>query len=327
MVTLKQLRERVAVTDPAKELEDCARHLREVSAEIAAGASPLAAWQQQYRLSPGPGICWQQQVARQLENQYSLLPAGMVSGIKAALQLIEHYGIEAVSVHDLLAENLESQAGMMTQRSSLIAGPQASARLLAWLPVAAIAAGELAGLGVVRILFATVIGWICLLLSAGLIAFGRWWSGALVREAERAGQNTGPLPAQLVAVLLAELVSSGQSPVAGLDALGQFGADRNLSRIAAQMRSRMEVPPAQLFGAEVGPLLEALRKVFESGADPQALLTHAGEVSRRAARQQIVVAAGRLSSLIVLPLALCFLPAFMLAGVVPAVLSLVGGFG
>jgi len=69
----------------------------------------------------------------------------------------------------------------------------------------------------------------------------------------------------------------------------------------------------------------ALRPAWEAGASPTASLRAAGETSQRHQLEQSKLAAARLGVQLVLPLGLCLLPAFVLIGLVPVLLSLGAG--
>lgn len=67
---------------------------------------------------------------------------------------------------------------------------------------------------------------------------------------------------------------------------------------------------------------DALRMAWEVGASPTASLRAAGEAAQRRQLENSKLAAARLSVRLVLPLGLCLLPAFVLIGLVPVLLSL-----
>jgi hypothetical protein len=71
----------------------------------------------------------------------------------------------------------------------------------------------------------------------------------------------------------------------------------------------------------------ALRGAWESGAAPGPALQVAANQARRRRRAAARTAAATLGTRLVLPLGLCFLPAFVLLGLVPVVLSLAGTLG
>lgn len=77
--------------------------------------------------------------------------------------------------------------------------------------------------------------------------------------------------------------------------------------------------------APVRAFARALLRGADSGAPPAALLRTIADDARDAARTTGEVAARRAAVLAVLPLGLCFLPAFVLLGIVPLVASLLVG--
>ncbi|MFC8596993.1 MULTISPECIES: type II secretion system F family protein [unclassified Isoptericola] len=70
------------------------------------------------------------------------------------------------------------------------------------------------------------------------------------------------------------------------------------------------------------PVPRALRGAWTDGASPSGALRAAGEELLRARRSAAQTAAARLAVRLVLPLGVCFLPAFVLIGLVPVLLAL-----
>lgn len=86
-------------------------------------------------------------------------------------------------------------------------------------------------------------------------------------------------------------------------------------------------PPSVAFAdapTAVRALGAALEPTWTTGASPVPLLRAAAASARRRRRAAGRAAAGRVGVWLVLPLGLCFLPAFLLLGVVPVVLSIAG---
>ncbi|MCL3861371.1 type II secretion system F family protein [Actinotalea sp. K2] len=75
-------------------------------------------------------------------------------------------------------------------------------------------------------------------------------------------------------------------------------------------------------GHGLGPVVEALRASWEDGAPPSAGLRAAADRVRRERQARSLEAAGRLGVRLVLPLGLCYLPAFVLVGLMPVLMSL-----
>ena len=72
------------------------------------------------------------------------------------------------------------------------------------------------------------------------------------------------------------------------------------------------------------PAAHAISLAGMAGVPPAGLLTRAATELRRAEQRRIEEATGRLSVLVVIPLGLCFLPAFALLTVVPVIAALAG---
>ncbi len=75
----------------------------------------------------------------------------------------------------------------------------------------------------------------------------------------------------------------------------------------------------------VRSLAAALRAAWLVGASPVPALRAAADRTRSRRRALTRAAAGRLGVQLVVPLALCYLPAFVLVGLVPVVVSLAAG--
>ena len=71
----------------------------------------------------------------------------------------------------------------------------------------------------------------------------------------------------------------------------------------------------------LAPLADALEPAWVDGAAPGPLLRQAAASVRSTRHREAQEAAARLGVRLVLPLGLCFLPAFVLLGLVPVVLA------
>lgn len=103
------------------------------------------------------------------------------------------------------------------------------------------------------------------------------------------------------------------------DALARAGATLELGGTWASAWA--DAPPG---AATVGA---ALVTGWEAGASPGPQLRAAADRLRRERRARVRAAAGGLAVRLTLPLGVCFLPAFVLLGLVPVVLGLATGLG
>jgi pilus assembly protein TadC len=145
---------------------------------------------------------------------------------------------------------------------------------------------------------------------------------AVRREAEAVAAE---LPS--AADLLATCLSSGAPPVDALQTVAEATngplADR-LRQVADALR--LGADPADAWGHvrpgdPLAPLSRAFTRSGATGAPIAETVTAVADDQRRVARWAAEAAARRVGVLAVGPLALCFLPAFVLTGVVPVIVA------
>lgn len=131
--------------------------------------------------------------------------------------------------------------------------------------------------------------------------------------------------------LLAACLAGGASPpqaVAAVAGAVPGACGRRFERVAAALA--VGSPPAEAWRAlgegpgPAGAAARALARAAEGGAPVAASVLRIAEDTRRDAAARAGRAARRAGVLAVGPLGLCFLPAFLLLGVVPAVVGLAG---
>ncbi len=173
-----------------------------------------------------------------------------------------------------------------------LAEPATTARLIAWLPALAVLLVVAFGFDVAATLVHPV-GLGCLVLGGALMIAARRWSAALVRRAQ-----PEPGIAGWECELLAIALSGGVSIDRALAVVDDAGC-----------------PAARSATAGVLALSRA------SGAPAVELLRAEAADRRRAARTEGRLRAARLGGRLLLPLGACTLPAFLLLGVGPMLLS------
>ncbi|AEE44979.1 type II secretion system F family protein [Cellulomonas fimi] len=152
------------------------------------------------------------------------------------------------------------------------------------------------------------------------------------RAAPRASSEDAG-PQELDAVLVLELVGAALATGAALPRALAVVGEAVGGRTGAALR---RAGAALLLGATwasawagappaVTAVAGALEGAWSSGASPAAALRARADRLRRERRRAVRTAAARLSVHLVLPLGACFLPAFVLIGLVPVVLSLAAG--
>jgi Flp pilus assembly protein TadB len=189
------------------------------------------------------------------------------------------------------------------------------------------------------------------LLASGLAAVGVWLliggsAGAVLAvacviaiprltrtmesRATRTAREQLERQAPLAADLIAATMASGATMRAALAAVGAAVGEPTagaLRPVLAAMELGADPPSAwqSLTGSSpLGPIRDAIVRSAETGAPLTAVLTRIADDMRRERQVQVEVAARTAGVRAVAPLAACFLPAFVLMGVVPVVASLAG---
>jgi pilus assembly protein TadC len=103
---------------------------------------------------------------------------------------------------------------------------------------------------------------------------------------------------------------------------------RDLVRVADGLRLGLDPADAwPVLGATPGAdrMVDTIVRSAESGAAMARALERLADDLRGFRAIAVEAAAARVGVLIVLPLGLCFLPAFVLAGIVPVIVAVLGG--
>ena len=177
-----------------------------------------------------------------------------------------------------------------------------------------------------------------LLLLAAIVAALPWLAkpsgvrvAGLSQSPGRATAGVAP-PAPVLLELLAAALATGVSipralasvgaalpgPVGASLALAARGLELGATWPEAWAPALDDAPPV----AGLGVVADALRSAWEDGTAPAAALRTAAEAERQRRRAAAKLVAARLAVRLVLPLGLCLLPAFILIGLLPILLSL-----
>ena len=276
------------------------------------------------------------------------VPPGAPVAAAVAARLAHRTGAPLAPVLEAMARASRARMEAAIVAEAALAGPRLSARILAWLPVVGLGMSVVVEPGVVRVL-ATPLGAAALALALGLTWAGRAWMRRLVARA-----RVPPAPGVLVMEAMRAVLASGADVRTAVEAVGRAldgraaGAphERRSTRggtSASAHRSpapdgRALVDVAAALGAGstwsdawsaapewAKPLERALALPWAVGAQAAPLLAAAGDIEALRERRAAQVAAAELAVRLTLPLALCLLPAFVVAGIVPLIVSLVGG--
>ena len=225
---------------------------------------------------------------------------GVWRGLAAAWAVATDAGAPLAQSLDAFAESLRALAQVQRDQNVALAGPVATARMVMTLPIIAVLFGVALGFDTLGTLVGTVPGAVCLMVGIVLMAAARWWNARLVASA-RPHHVTPGLTLELMAIA----VTGGSS------------IDRAKAAVAAA-RDRAGLTPDQ--DAAVDDILELSQR---AGVPAAALLTSEAAQQRRRAKAEGERRAATLAVTLMLPLGICILPAFMLLGVAPLLISVV----
>jgi len=210
------------------------------------------------------------------------------------------------------AASLRDLAQAQRDITVALAAPVATARLVMALPLIGVLFGMVLGFNTLGTLFTTPIGWACLVLGSGMMWLASRWSRRLVRSAQPRDLTPG-LEFDLTAIA----VSGGGS------------LDRARASVAAATERFGAPAPSTSSGSGTVPVaepsdLDAVLDLSRRAGVPAAeLLRSEASERRRAARADVQEQAQALSIRLMLPLGVCVLPAFMVLGVVPLLVSVI----
>lgn len=224
----------------------------------------------------------------------------------AAWQLAEQSGAPFAPALDRIAAALSSIAEANRKRSVMLAGPKMTAALVSWLPLAAVVVSFVLGFDPLPV-FLTPFGVVLLATGAALQAVGMRWTRVLTDRVAGRDRVAG-LECELTWVAL----SGGAPPDLAL---------RRVVDAVADARAEWITFDSLRAGR---PLARGLDMAAAAGVPASALLIDTATELRAETQAEIERDTERLGIRILIPLAVCVLPAFIAVGVVPVIVTLLG---
>ena len=272
---------------------------------LAAGVAPASAWRHVAEGSSSPvpmAVTEGDAVDAAILAVSETLPAleaGGWRGLAACWSVATDSGTPlAPSLRDYAA-SLRSLAQAQREVQVALAGPVATARMVMALPLVGVLFGLVLGFNTFAILFTTLPGLLCLVVGGGLMLLAARWNARMVRAAQPEDASPG-LEFDLMAIAAAGGGSIGQARSALDKAVVRFGLSARPER--------------------VDPVLDLSRR---AGVPAAELLRSEAHEARRLARAGAQQKAATLAVRLMLPLGLCVLPAFMVLGVLPLMISVI----
>jgi tight adherence protein B len=200
------------------------------------------------------------------------------------------------------AASLRDLAEAQREIAVALAAPVATTRLVMALPVIGLFFGFVLGFNPIGTLVTTPAGWACVVVGGGLMLAASRWNRRLVRSAQPRDLTPG-LEYDLVAIAVAGGGALDRARRSVALAMEQYGAGVRQDE------------------AGIDSVLDLSRR---AGVPAAELLRTEATEQRRSARAEVRQRAEALSVRLMLPLGVCILPAFMLLGVVPMLLTVIG---
>ncbi|WP_062518364.1 type II secretion system F family protein [Demequina gelatinilytica] len=264
-------------------------------------------------------------VAEAWERAGVALPSSPAGGldraVAAAADLAARTGAPLSAMLLAIARAAADRRESEALRRAALAGPRLSARVLSWLPLAGIGLGALVDPRTLGVLAATPLGWVLLALGAMLTWAGRAWTRRIVRRAEGTGGEHDAVVA--AAALVGAALGAGAPVGDALRAVGEALGEPGLGEVALALPGAGGRPPPP--GSRWEPVARAVLPAVAAGASPVPSLMAVAETAARLSRTEAAVAAGELGVRVALPLTLCLLPAFVVVGLLPLLVAVVGG--
>lgn len=283
-------RRRPSAPDPAAAADSVLR----LAVLLRAGVAPARAWT--YLADGGDAVAERVHAAVRAGTE---VPAALAAEGGAWREVAAAWSV-ATTVGAPLSDSLRDTAESLrdAQRTAdeirvALAEPASTARLMSWLPIVAIALSLFLGFDTFGMLTTSPFGVACLLGGLGLMLAARQWSARLVRRARPPDEVPGT-SAELTAIALG----------------GGVSVERARALVAEAL------PGSEDDG--VRGILELSRSAGVPAVD---LLRSSAWLARHRARTEGRLRAARLSAKLLLPLGICTLPAFLLLGVAPMLLS------
>jgi len=163
-----------------------------LAAELRAGLAPSAALQAAADISTGPVGQTLREAASTAAlggDPAAVLAAPEVGGLHqlaAAWRVSARSGASLSEALDRVEGDLRAALQHRMRLEAELAGPRATACLLAGLPLLGLGLGDTMGAHPVHVLLHTVGGQLALVIGAAMDAFGMWWTGRILAAAQAA---------------------------------------------------------------------------------------------------------------------------------------------
>lgn len=275
---------------------DAATSVQTLAVLLQAGAVPIVAWRHLAAIGDEHAAS----VVARVEAGVPLVDAIEAEGgawvdLASAWEIATTVGAPLADVLRVIAETLRDASSAEDDVRIALAEPAGTAKLLLWMPFAGLLLGFALGFDTLGAIVGTPAGAACVVAGLVLVLAARAWTARLLRQA-RPKPGTPGMRAELVAVALSGGASIPRALSLVADAPSMPRDDDERIRSVLELSHAAGVPAGELLRASAGQ-------------------------ERHASRVDGRLRAARLSTKLLIPLGVCTLPAFLLLGVAPMLLS------
>lgn len=275
---------------------DAATSVQTLAVLLQAGAVPIVAWRHLASIGDEHAAS----VVARVEAGVPLVDAIEAEGgawvdLASAWEIATTVGAPLADVLRVIAETLRDASSAEDDVRIALAEPAGTAKLLLWMPFAGLLLGFALGFDTLGVIVGTPAGAACVVAGLVLVLAARAWTARLLRQA-RPKPGTPGMRAELVAVALSGGASIPRALSLVADAPSMPRDDDERIRSVLELSHAAGVPAGELLRASAGQ-------------------------ERHASRVDGRLRAARLSTKLLIPLGVCTLPAFLLLGVAPMLLS------
>lgn len=298
---------------------DAAETVLRLAVLLQAGVAPARAWGHLARMGDPAAV----RVASSIDCGMPLPQAIATAGpgawrdVGAACQVALVVGAPLAECLRGLAVALRDAHEAADDVRVALAEPAGTARLMSWLPLVAVGLGAALGFDTFGTLFTNPLGLACLAGGALLMVAAQRWTTRLMRGA-RAPDDVPGLDAELIAIALSGGVSIDRARAVVREALALRDTRSTPHRSTAGGGVRGEPAALESQSEQLDALLTLSRT---AGVPAVELLRASAAHARHRARVDGRLRVARLSTRLLVPLGVCTLPAFLLLGVAPMMLS------
>jgi Flp pilus assembly protein TadB len=260
-------------------------------------------------------------------NALPMADVEVADEVSIALAVAERTGAPLADLLDRIEERHRYAARQVARAEAESAGARVTTVLLLLLPLGGIGLGQLIGVPAGRILLHTPIGATCVVVALALQFVGLLWVTRITaHQPERGSSAQLPLAAEMVAAVLRAGVPVDHGVLAVAEVLP---LEDRLTRVGRALRLGAPADAAWRHLADLAGahrLITAAARSSGSGAALASGLRRVANDLRADEADRAEARVRRAGVLLVLPLGLCFLPAFVLAGLTPVVIAVVSRF-